>query len=330
MLRMAFATGSLLTLSMLCTTAIAQSPTGRLNPGEGYRVTTAPAVGGDALTVATRIEGTQPGSTGIGQDAPRSTTSGTGGAETVGVSGSALTYGPCSFVEGAGQNWWQSAVNQYSYGLVPCAPAGDTPALPFARELLQRLPLPQLRIQASPNPGLVAVPARFWVDDYQGQPIGNTGTLELPPLVGPSVPVAAPPAGYPADCPCRQPRTFSVEVQAWPLGYRWTFGDGRPDGHSPGQALVTGSLGYPPAPGDPRRAPQAGEVAHSYEFASFYTGGGFPVEVEAAFAAAFRVDGGEWQRLDDTVARRSVLRHRVLEIQTVLVSVDPAWVNPGR
>ena len=47
---------------------------------------------------------------------------------------------------------------------------------------------------------------------YQGQPIGDTGTLELPPLVGPEVPVAAPPAGYPADCPCRRPRTFTVEV----------------------------------------------------------------------------------------------------------------------
>ena len=176
----------------------------------------------------------------------------------------------------------------------------------------------------------MAVPARFWVADYQGQPIGDTGTLELPPLVGPEVPVAAPPAGYPADCPCRRPRTFTVEVQAWPLGYRWTFGDGRRDGGAPGRELVTGSLGRASTRGDPRLPLQPGEIAHTYEFASFYTEGGFPVAVEAAFAAAFRVDGGPWQRVDETLTRRSVVRHRVLEVQTVLVGVDPAWLRSGR
>jgi hypothetical protein len=54
------------------------------------------------------------------------------------------------------------------------------------------------------------------------------------------------------------------------------------------------------------------------------------VEVEAVFAAAFRVDGGPWQRVEEALTRRSVVRHRVLEVQTVLVGVDPAWLGPGR
>src|SRR3712207_7027073 len=48
---------------------------------------------------------------------------------------------------------------------------GEGPAVPFAKTLVQRLPLPRLTIRVSPDPGLVAVPARFWIDDYQGQPI---------------------------------------------------------------------------------------------------------------------------------------------------------------
>ena len=241
-----------------------------------------------------------------------------------------LAYGPCVFVDGAGHNWWQSATGEYAYAEVPCATPGDGPAVPFARDLVQRLRLPDLRIRVSPNPGLVAVPARFWIDDYQGQALSHSGQLELPPLVGPEVPIGLPPAGYPADCPCRQPTVLTVDVQAWPLGYRWTFGDGRADGRAPGPAVVTGSLGRAAVPRDPRQPLQPGEIAHTYEFASFYTGGGVPVEVEAAFAAAYRVDGGEWLSLGETLTRRSVLRHRVQEIQSVLVMPDSVGIGRTR
>ena len=76
----------------------------------------------------------------------------------------------------------------------------------------------------------------------------------------------------------------------------------------------------------------AGEIAHTYEFASFYTGGGFPVEVEAAFASAFRVNGGEWRQLDLTLAQRGSTRHRVQEIQVLLDggSADPSRRPAGR
>jgi hypothetical protein len=54
-------------------------------------------------------------------------------------------------VEGSGHNWWQSATGEYAYSEVPCAPPGDWPAVSFARELVQRLRLPDLRIRVSPN-----------------------------------------------------------------------------------------------------------------------------------------------------------------------------------
>ena len=94
----------------------------------------------------------------------------------------------------------------------------------------------------------------------------------------------------------------------------------------------TASLGRPAPQGDPRRALVAGEIAHTYEFASFYTGGGFPVGVEATFVAAFRVNGGEWRQLDLTLAQRGTTRHRVQEIQVLLDggSADPSRRPVGR
>jgi hypothetical protein len=120
---------------------------------------------------------------------------------------------------------------------------------------------------------------------------------------------------------------FAVDVQAWPVGYRWTFGDGRPDGRVPGRAFVTGSLGQPMLPGDPLRAPAVGEVTHTYEFASFYTGGGFPTRIEATFASAFRINGSEWRQLDVTLAQEGTARYRVQEIQVLL---DGGTADPSR
>lgn len=99
--------------------ALAQKGLTTYDPVRPYDVSVSPRAVADGLITVTHVAGTQPGSTRIGQDAPRTTT---GGQETVGVSGGPFVYGPCSFVEGAGQNWWQTAVNRYSYGLVPCAP----------------------------------------------------------------------------------------------------------------------------------------------------------------------------------------------------------------
>ena len=277
---------------------------------------------GDGIRVVTNVEGSQVGGAGGGGGGPPTDT--TVGQPAGGTSGGRLTAGPCVFVaEASNPSWWQTLVGEIDYYVAPCAPPGDEPAVPFARDLAQRVPLPKLEIRISPDPGLVAVPTRYWIDSYQGQPLGDSGSLVLPPLVGPEVPLWE----YPADCPCREPRVLVVDVQVWPVGYRWSFGDGRPDGRSPGPVFATGSLGRPAPQGDPRRAPVAGEIAHTYEFASFYTGGGFPVGVEATFVAAFRVNGGEWRQLDVTLAQRGTTRHRVQEIQVLL---DGGTADPSR
>jgi hypothetical protein len=281
---------------------------------------------GDGVRVLTNVEGSQ-----VGRPSGTGDTSGTGGTPNDtsagnqgGAGGDRLTPGPCVFVaEASNPGWWQSLVGAIDYYVAPCAPPGDGPAVPFAKELAQHLPLPELEIRLSPNPGLVAVPTRYWIDSYQGQPLEDSGTLVVPPLVEPDVPLWE----YPADCPCREPRVLVVDVQAWPVGYRWTFGDGRPDGRTPGPVFATGSLGRPAPPGDPRRAPAAGEISHTYEFASFYTGGGFPVDVEATFAVAFRVNGGEWRQLDLTLTQSGSARHRVQEIQVLL---DGGTADPSR
>ena len=276
---------------------------------------------GDGVRVVTNVAGSQTGQPGGGGGPPTDTSV---GQPAGGTSGGRLTAGPCVFVaEASNPGWWQSLVGAIDYYVAPCAPPGDEPAVPFARDLAQRVPLPRLEIRISPDPGLVAVPTRYWIDSYQGQPLGDSGSLVLPPLVGPEVPLWE----YPADCPCRQPRVFVVDVQVWPVGYRWTFGDGRPDGRSSGPVFSTASLGRPAPQGDPRRALVAGEIAHTYEFASFYTGGGFPVGVEATFVAAFRVNGGEWRQLDLTLAQRGTTRHRVQEIQVLL---DGGTADPSR
>jgi hypothetical protein len=276
---------------------------------------------GDGVRVVTNVTGSQIGQPG-GGGGPA--TDASAGQPAGGTGGGRLTAGPCVFVaESSNPSWWQTLVGEIDYYVAPCAPLGDEPAVPFARDLAQHVPLPRLDIRISPDPGLVAVPTRYWIDSYQGQPLGDSDSLVLPPLVGSEVPLWQ----YPADCPCRQPRVLVVDVQVWPVGYRWTFGDGRPDGRSPGPVFATASLGRPAPQGDPRRALVAGEIAHTYEFASFYTGGGFPVGVEATFVAAFRVNGGEWRQLDLTLAQSGTTRHRVQEIQVLL---DGGTADPSR
>jgi len=67
-----------------------------------------------------------------------------------------------------------------------------------ALELLNHLPIPDIAIEANPAIGLVALPSWFWIDGYDGAPIGSSDAL-------PGV---------------------AVDVQVEPLAYRWSFGDG--------------------------------------------------------------------------------------------------------
>lgn len=67
-----------------------------------------------------------------------------------------------------------------------------------AHELLNHIPIPDIAIEANPATGLVALPSWFWIDGYDGAPIGSSGAL-------PGV---------------------AVDVEVEPLAYRWSFGDG--------------------------------------------------------------------------------------------------------
>jgi hypothetical protein len=166
-----------------------------------------------------------------------------------------------------------------------------------AVEVLHEVPLPDIRLRMNPELGLVALPSWFWVEGYGGESIARARTVEIPPLVGPEVPLGVVPAGDPR----RRGRSFTVEVRVWPTRYEWSFGDGT--------ALGSRTLG--------QQYPQESEVRHTYEHSSLRTADGFPVRLTVAFAAEFRVDGGPPQGLPPT-HRTYETRYRVQEIQTVL------------
>lgn len=166
-----------------------------------------------------------------------------------------------------------------------------------ALEVLHEIPLPDIHVRMNPATGLVALPSWFWVENYDGQAVGGSRTVELPPLIGPEVP----PEVAPADDPRRQGQSFTVEVRVWPTQFRWSFGDGT--------TRVSGTLG--------QRYPEESEVQHTYEHSSLREPGGFPVRLTVAFAADYRVGGGAPQALPPA-ERTYEARYRVQEIQTVL------------
>jgi hypothetical protein len=89
----------------------------------------------------------------------------------------------------------------------PPIPAVDPVAVQAS--VLGIVPLPPIKVGANPNVGLVAMPAWFWVDGYDGSTLRGSRTLGL----------------------------ITIEVEITPTGYRWTFGDGA--------TLETLSLGRP-------------------------------------------------------------------------------------
>jgi len=95
-------------------------------------------------------------------------------------------------------------------GVQVVADPGETvDPVSLALSLLDRMPLPEMRIRFNPDTGLVALASWFWVEGYDGAPIRRTATL------GP----------------------ITVDVDVTPSSYRWSFGDGA--------SLETASLGKP-------------------------------------------------------------------------------------
>src|SRR5581483_612033 len=168
-----------------------------------------------------------------------------------------------------------------------------------ALDALAHVPLPNIQIRMNPSLGLVALPGWFWVEGYNGQPFGTSRTVEVPPEVGPEVPVDV----VPADDPRRRGSSFTVEVRVWASRYEWSFGDGA--------GLVTQSLGKP--------YPAESDITHTYEHSSLLFPGGFPVRLTVEYRAEYRVNGGAPQPLPP-VRRTYEAGYRVQEVQPVLTN----------
>jgi hypothetical protein len=169
----------------------------------------------------------------------------------------------------------------------------------IALEVLQQVPLPAAAINMNPRVALVALPTYFWIEGYDGRPLVNSRTVELPAEIGAEVPTTA----FPAGDPRRRGQSLTVEVRVWPVRYSWSFGDGA--------TAVTQSLG--------QRYPAESEVRHTYERSSLGFSGGYPIRLTVDFAAEFRVNGGPPQPL--AAAQRTYdAALRVQEVQTVLTS----------
>ena len=160
--------------------------------------------------------------------------------------------------------------------------------------------MPAAQIAIAPDIGLVGLPEYGWLASYAGQDLVASRSVNIPPVVGPNVPLAL----APANDPRRQGQNFTVSVRLTPTGYTWDFGDGAP-------ALTTSSLGAP--------YPQRSAIQHTYQRSSLGQSAGFAIVVTAHFAAAYQVNGGGWQALapvDHTYRRTQVVQ----QVQTVLVA----------
>lgn len=183
--------------------------------------------------------------------------------------------------------------------VLPSAPLRVDPKS-VALDVRAHIGLPNVQIVIAPDIGLVGLPAYGWLAGYAGQDLVTSRSVNIPPVVGPNIPLAL----VPANDPRRQGQNFTVSVRLTPTGYTWDFGDGS-------SALTTSSLGAP--------YPQRSAIQHTYQRSSLGQSAGFAIVVTAHFAAAYQVNGGGWQALApvDHAYRRTQV---VQQVQTVLVA----------
>jgi len=167
----------------------------------------------------------------------------------------------------------------------------------IALEVLDHVPLPDVKLQTNPALGLVALPAWFWVEGYDGGTLGGSRTVSLPPEVGADVPADE----VPANDRSRRGTSLTVEVRLRPTSYEWDFGDGT--------TRTSHSLG--------QKYPSESDIQHTYEHTSLMSPNGFPVRLTIEFAAEFQVNGGAPEPLP-TIRRTYESRYRVQEVQAVL------------
>lgn len=236
----------------------------------------------------------------------------TGGADTFGsgpVSRETLPDGTVVQFGGRSIGGWSFPTPPTPGRTTAFAPVGPVPHIDpwtLAVSAEHEAPPPPVTLKANPDPGVVAIPAWFWIQGYDGRVITHSKTqhashTECRLLNG--VP----------DCHSVDD-SVTVDVRLTPTNYKWDFGDGRSGSvqtYSPDKGL-----GRPYTD-----AVQASPVQWSYEFDSRDFASGFPVKLTITFAGMFQANGSGWQGLpniDDNWTTGLVMR----QVQT-LNSVPP-------
>jgi hypothetical protein len=169
-----------------------------------------------------------------------------------------------------------------------------------AHDLINHMAWPNISIGINPNPGLVAVDSWFWIRNYGGQTLTNSGTISETHQECRAVT-----DGITTALECHNvTNSITVDTRAGPTSYEWTFGDGRADSDQT----------YPNPKGLGRAYTDPGTpspVAWKYEFSSFGYPDGFPITVSIKFQAEFRANGSAWAALDPV--RRTYYGNHVVE-----------------
>ena len=151
----------------------------------------------------------------------------------------------------------------------PLQPGPTVDPFQLALSARDRLPVPQGAIEANPTRSLVGLPTFFWYSGYDGRPLTRTTSAF----------------------------GVTVEVEATPTDYRWTFGDGA--------SLTSEGLG--------RAYPARSPITHTYQTARQDV----TVRCRFGFAVRWRTGGGPWAPLLP-LARTASTTLAVAESQTVI------------
>lgn len=181
---------------------------------------------------------------------------------------SVLAHRTCT--NGTDDFTWVDACDFVSIDMCPRARPSIDP-LVLANRVRDRLPVPSLEITSNPERGLVGLRTWFWLEGG-GRPLSDSLSAFR----------------------------VRVEVEARPMSYEWSFGDGT--------TKVTNSPGNP--------YPQHSPVTHTYEDSSARYAGGYPVSVTTTFEVRWRTNGSGWRTLPG-ISRTSEREYPVAESQAV-------------
>ncbi|HLZ26534.1 MAG TPA: hypothetical protein VKV73_04360 [Chloroflexota bacterium] len=217
-------------------------------------------------------------------------------------------------------------------GGLPCAAVPSTERFdprPLALRMEADLPPPDLRIGMNPARGMVAVPTWFWVEGYDGGPLGASQTVveahELCHFVATrddrGIAVLAVDGRPEVRKVCTvETTTFAVDVQLWPGAFEWDFGDGhRRDIRCQDQGACGEALGQPFVD-----SAHESPIQHPYRWSSLGVNGAedaYTINLGITFGARWRVsvngNGAGWQSLPERKLSWSA-SHQVQEAQAVI------------